>query len=1340
MIDFCIRSVVTWIIATAATISSALGQSPQQSQRLEFFEQRIRPVLIESCYSCHSTHGKQKGDVALDDRRGIRSEASAGIIVVPGKPEQSILLKVLRHELAGLEMPADNARVSDSVIADFKKWIEDGAVDPRDKPPSKEDLEVATAWPAKLALRRQWWSLKPITAIAPPPDEDWSPHAIDRFAAKAQRQRNLKRAVPADKRTLLRRLSYALTGLPPTTNELQRFAQDIRTDAHERAVDRLLASPRFGEHWARHWMDVVRYADSHGSEGDPSIPYAHQYRDYLIRAFNQDVPYDQLVREHIAGDLLTDPRINARLGINESTLGTAHWRFVFHGYLPTEPLQEKVRFIDDQINVLGKAFLGQTISCARCHDHKFDAISQADYYALYGVFASCRPGIHDANTKAFQAKNSTNLLNLKESLRELVGVEWQRYAGTELPRQLAIRRQADDPKPANDHPAKWLQTIDQRVAAGENFQEAVRDVLLANEIPRELPSKGIESLGPTVQSPWFMHGFGLAAGQSMAGSFVVDISGDKVVRRIYPSGAYTHLTSSRHRGIIQSPRFKIREDQTAWALVTGQQAQLRCVIQDYPRSGLTYSRNNLNHDQWKWQRIDLSYWRGDEAHVELTTSRDAPIEVGNDDRSFFGIREVRLQPKSAPAPTIPVDPFAILPAIRNDLPPDRPTIVKLLVRRISAAIEHWNLKNCSDEDALLLAACLQHKLLPNKPSQVPGAAQLLATYRALESDIPLPTRIPGLLEANATDHPLFERGDPKKPGASVPRGFLTALGGTRYEGQPSGRRSLADDLTRPDNPLTARVMVNRIWHHLFGLGLVATPDNFGKLGAMPSHPELLDHLAARFMANGWSIKDTMRYIVTSKTWCLASNAPDTSATNDPNSKWLTHARIRRLSAEALRDSLFASAGTLDNKMFGKTFRANAMTPRRSVYMRSRRNDMDTFLTAFDAPTPFAPVGARLVTNVPAQSLAMLNSPLVWNLAERWATQTAEISDESMRIRRMFETATARPPTKKESDAILSYIKATTKTQSDQQAARQVTLTELANARANRSAILQPLRQSLTEQGDARRNQNGPDPIAAWDFQQSSKDLIGDLEGKLHGSARIDEDGLLLDGDGWFSTSTIQRDLTAKTLEAWVQLDGMQQRGGGVVSLQDLSGTVFDSIVYGERQPARWISGSDNFQRTQDVGGKTEVASTTDAPVHLAITYAANGTISIYREGIAYGRPYQSQLAQYRAGETQLLVGLRHGKSAGGRTLRGHVIAARLYDRALTPAEISASSNGTAFVSDREVIAALSDGNRNQLMELENAIAVTQQKLAKQDDATIDRSPWVLAAHAIFNLKEFQYLR
>ncbi|MGK0300335.1 MAG: hypothetical protein ACI89X_001203 [Planctomycetota bacterium] len=1334
------RSVVTWIIAAAVTVAGALGQSTQQEARLEFFENRIRPVLVDSCYSCHSTNGKQKGEVALDHRDGMRTVASEGPIVVPGKPEQSVLLKVLRHQLHGLEMPKDGARMSDAVIADFKQWIQDGAVDPRHEPPSKDDLEVANSWPAKLALRRKWWSLQAIVAPAPPPDDGWSQHPVDRYIAAAQRERSLQRAEQATNRTLLRRLSYALTGLPPTADELHWFEQDGRADAYERTVDRLLASPRFGEHWARHWMDVVRYADSHGSEGDPAIPYAYQYRDYLIRAFNQDVPYDQLVREHIAGDLLEQPRIDATLGVNESTLGTAHWRFVFHGYLPTEPLQEKVRFVDDQINVLGKAFLGQTISCARCHDHKFDAISQADYYALFGVLASCRPGIHDANTKELQVKNAADLRDLKGALRKRLAIAWRAHAAANLAKQLAGREHQTRDDAEHGHPAGLLHEVDRRVAAGATFSDALRDVLQAGNALPGASTTGVVSLDPTRDSDWFRNGNGLQGPPARPGAFAINLTGDAVVRAIYPSGAYTHLISTRHRGVLHSRRFDIGEGQVAWALVMGKHAQLRCVVQDYPRSGLTYSRTNLNHDTWQWQRIDLSYWRGDRAHLELTTSRDAPIEVGGDERSFFGLREVRLQPKGAPKPTSPPNPFGMLAALRAAPPQNRAALIKHLRQRMEAAIDRWAASSCSDEDALLLEACLRHDLLPNKSAHISGTTEMLARYRALEAAVATPTRIPGLLEGDAADHPLFERGDPNQPREIIPRRFLEVLGGTRYQGIQSGRRALAEDLARPDNPLTARVMVNRIWHHLFGQGLVATPDNFGKLGAVPSHPELLDHLAARFMANGWSIKDTMRYLVTSKTWRLAAHAPDTSATGDPDGIWLTHARTRRLTAEALRDSLFATAGVLKHEMYGSAFSANTNIPRRSVYMRSRRNDMDTFLTAFDAPTPFAPVGARHGTNVPAQSLAMLNSPLVWELAESWSKATADTRDDTARLKQMFESATARPPKKEEVNAILRYMQVVTDAFAAQRTARAKAAAALATARSARAVILDPVRAKLVAGRDSQSRGHGPAPIAGWDFRQGPNDQIGELDGELHGSARLDANGLVLDGLGWFATEALQRDLTAKTLEAWVRLDDLEQRGGGVVTLQDLGGGVFDAIVYGERQRTRWIAGSDHFRRTQDVDGTAEAAATTTAPVHLAITYSTDGTVTIYRAGLAYGKSYRTQIANFRAGNAQLLVGLRHGHEADGRALRGHVLEARLYDRALTAAEVSASANGMPFVSDQQLLAALSEHARHQVTAIEKAIEAAQHELAAHDEAAMDKDPWTLAAHAIFNLKEFQYLR
>ena len=282
--------------------------------------------------------------------------------MVPGNPDDSLLMKVIGHQIEGLEMPDGGAQLSPEVIADFRTWIADGASDPRDQPPSETELKHSISWESTLESRKKWWSFQPIRNPELPSANDWSNHPIDRFVYLAAQAKSLDQSQPAENRVLARRLSFALTGLPPTTSLLAEVDSGAKTI--ETLVDELLASPQFGERWARHWMDLVRYADSHGSEGDPAIPNAYQYRDYLIRAFNQDVSYEQLVREHIAGDLMADPRINESLGINESMIGPAHWRLGFHGFAPTDALDEKVRFTDDQINVFGKAFLGLTISCA----------------------------------------------------------------------------------------------------------------------------------------------------------------------------------------------------------------------------------------------------------------------------------------------------------------------------------------------------------------------------------------------------------------------------------------------------------------------------------------------------------------------------------------------------------------------------------------------------------------------------------------------------------------------------------------------------------------------------------------------------------------------------------------------------------------------------------------------------------------------------------------------------------------------------------------------------------------------------------------------------------------
>ena len=342
-----------WLAAFLFTVQSWAAPSADQ---IEFFEKHIRPSLAEHCYECHNSAGKAKGDLALDWKGGITEGGDTGAVIVPGKPDQSLLIRVLKHEEKDLKMPKGGARFSPKLIQHFEKWITIGAPDPRINKPTKEQIAKATSWETIREQRKKWWSFQPIQSPKPPKVKGkWATNEIDKFIQASWG--DLKPAPDTRPEVLIRRLSFALTGLPPTPEESAAFIKASKTSretAVSEAADRLIASTHFGERWARHWMDWVRYAESLGSEGDPRIPHAAQYRNYLIRALNEDVPYDQLLREHIAGDLMEKPRINEALGLNESAIGPAHYRFFLQGFAPTDALDELVRTTEDQIDVISK--------------------------------------------------------------------------------------------------------------------------------------------------------------------------------------------------------------------------------------------------------------------------------------------------------------------------------------------------------------------------------------------------------------------------------------------------------------------------------------------------------------------------------------------------------------------------------------------------------------------------------------------------------------------------------------------------------------------------------------------------------------------------------------------------------------------------------------------------------------------------------------------------------------------------------------------------------------------------------------------------------------------------
>ena len=1336
---------------SADPVAGGRGIARQDAAAREHFEARIRPVLIEHCSACHFGTDAEAG-LRLDWRAGMRTPSANGTAIVPGDPDASLLLDVLRHARAGLEMPRGGERLAATVVADFEHWIRTGAFDPRDAPPVEEAGTQHEGWSTKLERRKDWWSLRPIRAVAPPPATPWSAHPLDRFVAADHARDGLTPSPRADRRTLIRRLSLALTGLLPAPERVEAFAYDARPDAYERLVDELLASPHFGERWARHWMDLVRYADSHGSEGDPAIPNAFRYRDYLIRAFNADLPYDQLVVEHVAGDLLAAPRIDAEAGRDESAIGTAHWRMVFHGFAPTDALDEKVRFVDDQINVFGKAFLGQTIACARCHDHKFDAISQADYTALYGILASSRPAMRDVDLPARRRLHAEALEQRKEDLRAALSSAWLQDLETgRVAARLRDLASASDGSAGGALLRPW-HAAGARVERGETpraaWTEVLTEIVAHGEEARSVAAEHDRarwSFGGGLDG-WYADGNDLERAPSAAGAFALHTDGDRIVRGVYPAGAYTHLPSTKHRGVLQSARLDADRPLRAWMLLAGGgQSRARYVVQDYPRGGTVYPIQDVRGDAWAWHAFDLSYWEGDRVHFELATARDAVVEVRAAERSWFGAREVVVRPAGAPGPRDPARDWE--QALRTDSIPEHADFaslsVELYVSALATAIEGFADGSASDAGALLLDAALRAGLLRNSTHELSASARLVEDYRALEAKVPVPTRVPGLAEADAEDHPLFVRGDHRRPAERVPRRFLAALDPTPYEPSDSGRLQLAHDVVAADNPLTARVAVNRVWHHLFGRGIVATPDNFGRLGARPSHPELLDWLAHRFVQDGWSLKRLVRLVVTTETWRQASDPREELLALDPENVRLARHSVRRLDAESLRDALLSVSGRLDPTLYGASVATGGGSVRRSVYVRQQRNAMDPFLEAFDAPTPFAPVGRRARTNTPAQALALMNDPAVHAAAAAWATHTLAAGASTTtrdRLARMLHEAFGRPATARELEDLASYLERE-RAQAERDARRVVELErrdeELTRAIA---AILDPVRADLLAARGSADVGIELRPLARWDFTRGLEDLVGELDASLHGSAVRDARGLVLDGNGHASTGPLGVDLHAKTLEAWVRLATLDQAGGAAVGVQDLRGNAFDALVFAERRPRRWLAGSDHFRRTRDFDGVDEAAAL-ERPVALAVVYGSDGTVQAYRDGAPYGAPYASGGPQaFRAGDAQVLFGLRHGAPAPGRLLSGTVVEARLYDRALSPEEVAASAAGSPVVTRAEVLAALPEPTRADLRESERERAAVRVELAASRPTPHPDAPWRRVALALFNAKEFSHVR
>jgi Protein of unknown function (DUF1553)/Protein of unknown function (DUF1549)/Planctomycete cytochrome C/Concanavalin A-like lectin/glucanases superfamily len=1322
--------------------AAAVAVTPEETQ---LFEARIRPVLASACYNCHGVE-RQKSGLRLDWRDGLLQGGKRGPAIVPGDPDKSLLVQAIAHSHAELKMPKDAEPLSAATIDSFREWIRAGAPDPRDQPPSA-GAEHSADWPAVFALRKQWWCWQPLKQVEPP-DVPGAEHPVDRFLRAKTNEAGLTPAPAADPATILRRLHFTLTGLPPAPDAIDRFNRSQILNHKSEIldeIDRLLASPQFGERWARHWMDWLRYAESHGSEGDPAIPYAWRYRDYLIRALNADVPYPQLVREQIAGDLLP-PRLSADGSVNEAAIGPAHLRMVFHGFTPTDALDEFVTFTDNQVDVVSKAFMGLTVSCARCHNHKFDAISQEDYYALFGIFANCRPATIDVNAPGRDDAVRARMASLKQDILKAVRSEWE-YHVLSLPKQLAKWQPADDAQrkeaEGNGHGplAAWLRLRDvpPEKFAGK-WQEVSDDAakwMLALDNWRRAPHRAKwDGL------PGNLHWYGSGADMRAVireTDFRLSPGGDTVIDSLLPRSLASGRLSTKDRALIASAPFKA-EGGRLWVRAAGSGSGLRYVVRNYPRSGLIYPKSAINSALPVWFEWNLDYWKGDLIHFEVWTAPDAPVEAEAAERSEFTLWEVAY----------PNDASLVPPEVGVPLqfmsPRAKPRNREELLALYTETLRTWVLSDpVLPEHTEFVNFFLRASFLPNSLATLPAAAPLVREYRRLEASLSTPQRAPGVMEGGIADHPLFIRGDHKKPGPPVSRRFLSAVEAAPYQSYGSGRWDLAESLTRDSNPLTSRVIVNRLWHHVFGRGIVATPDNFGKLGELPTHPELLDWLALRFQNDGGSIKKMLKLLLTSDAFMAQSAAPPEGTEKDPENKLLSHWTLRRMEAEAIRDATLSVSGKLDLTAGGPS--VDGGTPRRSVYVKVIRNALDPFLTAFDAPVPSSTRGRRDSTNVPAQALALMNSPQIQSLANAWADRVCrETTDEPSRIRKFFMSAFSREPRAGEVEQCLAHVRdaATESARIESEAARW--RQKLEEAEQEQRRVFDPVRERLQNERNGQRRDvpEAPLAVAEWDFENDAREREGTLHLNLHGGAKVEAGALVVDGAGSFAASPpLSRSLRAKTLEAWVRLTTLDQAGGGVITVQSTDGAVFDSIVFAEQSPRQWLPGSDGFRRTRRPDGPDESDALT-RPVHVAITWAEDGTVTCWRNGALHGQPYKSDgPVAFEAGKSNVLFGLRHGEPVGNRLLLGRIHRARLYDRALTGDEIAVSSllEG-AIVSQPEVLAAMSPAERAEFDAAVQARESASHRLAELD-ASAPPSPnaaWRSLALALINMKEFMWLR
>jgi mono/diheme cytochrome c family protein len=906
------------VFLLAAGIASAADQAST-----EFFEARIRPVLSANCFACHTT--SKLGGLRVDSRVALMEGGKSGPAIVIGQPDDSLLIRAVSQVDPKLKMPMAGNKLKDNEIADLKYWIKIGAPWP-DAPRAK--VEPAAN---KFTIRpeqRAFWSFQPLQKPAVPAVKDklWAKGPIDYFILAKLEEQGLKPVPPADKRTLLRRVYYDLIGLPPTPEQVSAFLADNSPDAYEKVVDSLLASPHYGERWGRHWLDVSRYFDGAGRGGRggggmvflgygmDKDGYANtwRYRDWVVKAFNDDMPYDQFVKAQIAADLLPEKdrdKMLPALGM----FGLGPW-FTGDDIIYVEARADE---LDAKVDALTKGFLGLTVTCARCHNHKYDPISQKDYYSLAGVFASSGFWEYNlapkAQVDAYRAQ-SAKISDLQASLRDFddeCAIRVAESLTTQIPDYLMAARRARFSRPAEAADSK---------------------------LDKETLNRWIKYLAGEKEHPYLA-------------------DWDALMARGGGSDAEALSVAEKFR------------------------AQVQAVIAE--KKGV----NAANRDMRRNYRPDPGEARvllpGDLMQFELFQYKQKLVEKTVDKNTWY------------------------------------------LWRDIIAGFGDFNRPR---KDALLeyKGAGLDRFLTPEEKAKRDG---MRAEGEALAKN--LPPEYPYLMglkdNATPTNVKINLRGSPHALGEPAPRGFPAILANTDGEPMPftqgSGRLELAEAIVK--QPLAARVIVNRVWMNHFGHGIVDSVTNFGVMGDRPSHPELLDYLATRLVASGWSIKQLQREIVTSGVYRLGVLHSEANAAKDPGNQYLWRANLQRLEAEELRDSLLFAAGTLDERPTGGPAEDMTNSKKRTLYVRSGRS-ADRLLQLFDFTGPALASEARSVTNVPQQALFFLNSDsmakYVQMFTARLGVETAPQTEWSDKIRQAYSLLFQREPAQAELDMGLQFLK------------------------------------------------------------------------------------------------------------------------------------------------------------------------------------------------------------------------------------------------------------------------------------------------------------------------------